>query len=53
MCQGMDIKTRHGKMGGSGRVWIAGQTGHELSQVASWVELTRIFQTIFFFFFLK
>ena len=38
-------------MGGSGRVWVAGQTGHELSQVASWVELTRIFQTIFFFFF--
>ena len=38
-------------MGGSGRVWVVGQTGHELSQVASWVELTRIFQTIFFFFF--
>ena len=50
MCQGMDIKTRHGKMGGSGRVWVAGQTGHELSQVASRVKLTRIFQTIFLFF---
>ena len=50
MCQGMDIKTRHGKMGGSGRVWVAGQMGHELSQVASWVEFTRIFQTFFFFF---
>ena len=50
MCQGMDIKTRHGKMGGSGRVWVVGQTGHELSQVASRVKLTRIFQTIFLFF---
>ena len=37
-------------MGGSGRVWVVGQTGHELSQVASRVKLTRIFQTIFFFF---
>ena len=52
---------RHGKMGGAGRVnrvcwskrvifkwvnWVAGQSGHGLSQV----ELTRIFQTIFFFF---
>ena len=27
---------------------VAGQTGRGLSQVASWVELTRIFQTIFF-----
>ena len=50
MCQGMDIKTRHGKMGGSGRVWVAGQTGHELSQVASRVELTRIFKQFFFCF---
>ena len=48
MCQGMDIKTRHGKMGGSGRVWVAGQTGHELSQVASRVELTSIFKQFFF-----
>ena len=30
---------------------VTGQTGHGLSRVASWVELTRIFQTIFFFFF--
>ena len=28
-----------------------GQLGRELSRVASRVELTRIFQTIFFFFF--
>ena len=27
---------------------VASQTGRGLSQVASWVELTRIFQTIFF-----
>ena len=42
------IRHRHGKTGGSGRVnRIAGQTGCELS----WVELTHIFQTNFFFFF--
>ena len=30
--------------------WVAGQTGRGLSRVASRVKLTRIFQTIFFFF---
>ena len=44
------IRHRHGKTDGSGRVnWIAGQTGCELS----WVELTHIFQTNFFFFLSK
>ena len=28
---------------------VAGQTGRGLSRVASWVELTRIFQFFFFF----
>ena len=32
---------------------VAGQTGRGLSRVVSRVELTRIFQTIFFFFFWK
>ena len=41
------IRHRNGKTGGLGRVnRIAGQTGCELS----WVELTHIFQTNFFFF---
>ena len=30
--------------------WVAGQTGRGLSRVASRVELTRIFQFFFFFF---
>ena len=59
-----EVKSRHGKTGGSGRV--GGQTGHgskrvifkRVNRVAgqtghglSWVELTRIFQKkkIFFF----
>ena len=44
---GSRVKTGHG----SKRVdRVAGQTGRELSQVASRVKLTRIFQNFFFFF---
>ena len=43
---GSRVKTGHG----SKRVnRVAGQTGRGLSQVASWVELTHIFQFFFFF----
>ena len=48
---GSRVKTGHG----SKRVIfkrvnrVAGQTGRGLSRVASWVELTHIFQNFFFF----
>ena len=34
-----------------GSIEFTGQSGRGLSRVASWVELTRIFQKSFFFFF--